>query len=457
MLLSKQGNSEEAVSQLEAAEREFEKLIAEDSEKPEFVAGMAMTKTNIANVLISSGNNGAAITLAQEAMELYRTLVDRFPDRPPYLESLATTRLNLAAAYRTSGRDRDELSMYTAALGDYDLLLTSRPDVPLYRERVAATERELAMYLNALGDNQAALEAITKSIEITDALLNSQVPLARYHEEWAAEQATLGRILSDLGHEDEAILHIGDAVERLDLLIESDPDFATGYESQRAACWSVLGTIYQKSSDYDAALATLNQAAASFGLLADANPGNTSYSNGLAWTYSYLADLGWQMEDQAAASGYFEQAVQLRMTLKDQPEFLNNLARLIVSCRDPMLVSGDVAIEAARQATVVAPENARFLSTLGSAYAQFGRYDESIEALGSVEKLGPRGGSTHEFWLAFALAKRNAEGDLDEARNRFQQAVTRMELNAPGRTQLVRLRTLVEPMLANPGTSANSD
>jgi len=132
----------------------------------------------------------------------------------------------------------------------------------------------------------------------------------------------------------------------------------------------------------------------------------------------------------------------------NEPEHLNNLARLIVACRDPDLAAGDRAIEAARKATALAPENARFATTLGSAFAQFGKYDEAIAKLRAVDKLSPHGGTTHEFWLALALAKRNAEGDMNEARNRFEQAVTRMELNAPRRSELIQLRALIEPLLA---------
>ncbi|MCA9143959.1 MAG: protein kinase [Planctomycetaceae bacterium] len=449
MLSSKRGMSDEALTQLEAASQVFGRL-AGDGENPAFAAGLAMTKANIANVLISMGRNAAAIEHAQEAMQRYATLADQAPNYPPYLESLATTRLNLAAAYRTSGRDREELAMYEAALGDYDLLVSSRSDVPLYRERRASTERELAMYLHAVGDNHTAQTAIMSAIETTEALLNTQIPLAGYHEQWAIEQATLGRILSDLGHEEEAALHLGAATERLEALIENDPDFSTSYKSQRAACWTALGTLYQKMGDDEAALAMLKQAEAAFKDLATASPENAAYSNGLAWTYSYLADLMWQSEDSEAAVDYYNKALQLRLKLTDEPEHQNNLARLIVSCRNLDLATGDRAIKAARAAVAIAPENARYVSTLGSAYAKFGQYDQAIETLRSVDKLGPRGGTTHEFWLAFALAKRNQEGDRNEARNRFRQAITRMEFHAPGRNELSQLRTLIEPMLAEP-------
>jgi serine/threonine-protein kinase len=447
MLLNKRGDFDEALTELTAAALVFQRLV-EGDENPAFIAGLAMAKANIANVLIRSGRNGDAIESANEAMRLYSALADKFPDHPPYLESLATTRLNLAAAYQTSGHDREELTMYEAALSDYDLLVSSRSDVPLYRDRQAGTQRELAMYLHSSGDNHRAHDAITIAIETTEALLNTQIPLAGYHEQWALEQATLGRILSDLGQEEDAALHLNAAIERLDALIESDPDYSATYKTQRAACWSALGTLFQKIGDDAAAFAALEQAATAFEQLSNADPNNVGYRNGLAWTYSYLADLLWQTEKPDSARDYYDKALQLRLKLVDEPEHINNLARLIVACRDPQLAAGDRAIEAAKKATALAPENARFATTLGSAFAQFGKYDEAIATLRAVDKLSPRGGTTHEFWLAFALANRNAEGDMNEARNRFEQAVTRMELNAPRRSELIQLRALIEPLLA---------
>ncbi|MBC8352094.1 MAG: protein kinase [Planctomycetes bacterium] len=449
MLLSKHGATEEALTELETAASVFEEL-AEGGTDPGFVAGLAMTEANIANVLISVGRNRDAISHAEEAIALYGTLATNFPDHPPYLESLATTRLNLAAAYRTSGLDREELSTYEAALGDYDLLVSSRSDVPVYRERQASTEREIATYLHTLGDNRTAHEAIGMAINTTEALLSTQIPLAGYHEQWALEQATLGRILSDLGQDEEAALHLGAAIGRYDALIESDPDFSSSYRTQRAACRSALGNLYRKTNDHEPALVTLKQAIGEFEKLSDEDPGNAIYQNGLAWNYSYIADLHWQLEMPEAARDSYQKAVQIRLKLVDEPEHLNSLARLIVGCGDPELATAERAIEAAKQATTLAPENTRFATTLGSAYAQFGQYDDAIDTLRSVDQLNPRGGTTHEFWLAFALAKRGGEGDQNEARNRFKQAVTRMELHAPGRSALLRLRTEIEPLVADP-------
>ena len=450
MLLNKRGNTDEALAQLEAAAVVFQRLAA-GKDNPTFLSGLAMTKANIANVLIGAGRHGEAIAHAREAVRLYSVLADKFPDHPPYLESLATTRLNLAAANRMSGHDREELAMYEEALGDYDLLVSSRADVPLYRERQASTQRELAMYLHSSGDNHRALDAITMAIETTEALLNAQIPLAGYHEQWALEQATLGRIEGDLGREEDAALHLNAAIERFEALIDSVPDYSASYQTQRAACQSALGTIYQKSGNEQAAVAVLEQAANAFEQLSTADPTNAAYRNGLAWTYSHLADLLWRMEKPESARDYYGKALQLRLQLVDEPEHFNSLARLIVACRDPDLATGDRAIEAAKQAVEFAPDNARYVTTLGSAYAQFGKYDEAIETLRAVDKLGPRGGTTHEFWLAFALAQRHAEGDMNEAQNRFEQAVTRMELNAPARNELIQLHALVESLLAEPG------
>lgn len=451
MLRSKQGNREQALTELEAAAKTFTRL-AEDSQNPAFVAGLAMTQANIANVLVSQGRNADATAHAKDAATLYQTLADKHPNHPPYLESLAATRLNLATAYRTSGLDREEMAMYLAALADYDLLISARPDVPLYRERQASTQRELAMFLHSLGNNREAHNLITEAISTTESLLNTQIPLAGYHEQWALEQATLGRILGDLDLNEEAALRLNDAIERYDALIEGDPDYSVGYQAQRAGCLSALGTLFYKTSEFDAAQATLTQAADAIQELLANDSESATYKNMLAWVHKYLADLAWDTERAGDARTHYQQAVNLRAGLVSEPDHLNSLARLIVSCRDADLADEERAIEAAKQATQLAPNNARFFTTLGSAYAKSARFDDAIRTLETVDTLAPQGGSTHELWLVFALTKRNDETDMAAAANRFEQSVTRMDLNAPGRHELQQLRAKVAPLLTVPET-----
>ena len=80
--------------------------------------------------------------------------------------------------------------------------------------------------------------------------------------------------------------------------------------------------------------------------LFDEQKDNAVYRNGLAWAYSHLADLPWQMERAEPARDYYQKALKLRRELVGEPEHLNSLARLIVACRDPKLATEDHAIEA---------------------------------------------------------------------------------------------------------------
>ncbi len=442
LLLSRRNAGEESLRVLSEAVAQFRDL-AQRHDDPRFRAGLAMARLNVGNVLIKLGRNSEAIEPIDEAVTIYTELAEMHPDHPPYLEELATTRLNLAAAQRTRGLDQQERRSYELAVQDFELLIDSRPDVPLYRERLALAAIDLAAVRYAVGDNREAQAWVERGIAETEALLKTQPPLAGYHEQWALGQATLGRVLSDLGQDEMGVLHLQSALEKYEALIAEDPEFAAPYQMQLAACRSALGVLYGKMDEPDIARTTLLAAADAFTSLLDTDPTHAAYLNGLAWTYAYLADSYSEADEKQKARDYFERAIDLREELPAEPEYLHAFARLLVQGQDSTLTDGARAVELALQATRQAPSNPRYAATLGSAYFRAGELDQAIETLRAVDQLEPRGGTTHDFWLALALRARNQTGDADAARNRYEQAKSRMLLDAPGRLELVRLNFAV--------------
>ena len=115
-----------------------------------------------------------------------------------------------------------------------------------------------------------------------------------------------------------------------------------------------------------------------------------------------------------------------------------------MNCRDPELANPPRAIKLALNALKSAKQNPRYLSALGAAYYQDGQLAKAIENLDSAADMSPRGGSTHDFWLALVSLK---QGDKGKAAGYLKTGRERMELNAPGRLDLKWLHGQVEAAL----------
>jgi tetratricopeptide (TPR) repeat protein len=134
-------------------------------------------------------------------------------------------------------------------------------------------------------------------------------------------------------------------------------------------------------------------------------------------------------------------------------ETLNNLAWLLVTCRDPKLRDPAKAVKLAQKTVDKNSKEGNHWNTLGVAHYRAGEWKAATQALEkSKELLGEKELSFNAIFLAMAHWRL---GNKDEARKWYEQAVQWMEKNKPQDEELVRFRAEAEELLgiAKPGTA----
>jgi tetratricopeptide (TPR) repeat protein len=133
----------------------------------------------------------------------------------------------------------------------------------------------------------------------------------------------------------------------------------------------------------------------------------------------------------------------------------DSLARLLATCPDPRLREPARAVELARKATELAPQEAPYWNTLGAAQYRAGHWKAAIEALTRALELRKGGDAGDGFFLALAHARL---GNAEEARRWYDRAARWGEENrqalskdAPKQEELRRLHAEATELLGPSG------
>jgi WD40 repeat protein/tetratricopeptide (TPR) repeat protein len=163
---------------------------------------------------------------------------------------------------------------------------------------------------------------------------------------------------------------------------------------------------------------------------------NLSFRRGLA-----LRSQGKLPEAIAA----FREAIRLN---PDAAAAHNNLAWFLAASPDPKLCDPAQAVEAARKAVELAPQNSGHRNTLGVAYYRAGDWKASLAALEKSMELGIGGNPFDWFFLAMAHWKL---GHKDEARAWYDKAAAWDAKNLPQdqNEELLRFRAEAAALLGS--------
>lgn len=141
------------------------------------------------------------------------------------------------------------------------------------------------------------------------------------------------------------------------------------------------------------------------------------------------------------AAKEYEAAIQLN---PDDPSLLNNLAWMLATTLDSDLQDPERAVELARKATELSPDHPPPWNTLGVAQYRVGKFDASITTLRKSMEFTHGGNAWDWFFLSMAHARL---GDLEQAKQRYDQAVTWMEKHDPDNEELMSFRAEAEQLM----------
>jgi Flp pilus assembly protein TadD len=138
----------------------------------------------------------------------------------------------------------------------------------------------------------------------------------------------------------------------------------------------------------------------------------------------------------------YQQALEL---VPNSTSVLNALAWVLATCPDPRDRDSRRAVELAKRAIELVPNNGRLWSTLGVSCYQSGDWKAAIAALEkSVELLKEQDFGLNAFFLARAHWQL---GDKDQARTWYDRAVRLMDRNSALDEELVRFRDEARDLL----------
>jgi tetratricopeptide (TPR) repeat protein len=147
------------------------------------------------------------------------------------------------------------------------------------------------------------------------------------------------------------------------------------------------------------------------------------------------------MDEFSQAHAEYETAIQKQP--KKGPAY-NNLAWQLATCPDKALWDADRAVELAKEALRLTPEESTCLNTLGVAYYRAGDWHKARETLNRSKDLRSGGDSFDWFFLAMAHWQL---GEKDEARTWYDKAVEWMDENKPDDEELIRFRAEAAELL----------
>jgi tetratricopeptide (TPR) repeat protein len=195
----------------------------------------------------------------------------------------------------------------------------------------------------------------------------------------------------------------------------------------RADVWNRRGAAYFRLNQKDKALADFSKAV-------ELAPTTFLYLNNRANAYDLL--------------GRFQEAMADREKILEHnandPIALNDLAWFLATSPEPALRQTARAVELARKAVALAPNEGTIANTLGAALYRAGSWKEAIATLEKSLLLRNGGDSFDYFFLAMA---HHQLGNHAEARRWYDRAVQWMDQNAPKDDELLRFRAEAAELL----------
>jgi serine/threonine protein kinase/WD40 repeat protein/Tfp pilus assembly protein PilF len=141
------------------------------------------------------------------------------------------------------------------------------------------------------------------------------------------------------------------------------------------------------------------------------------------------------------ASACYQKAIELQ---PDGAKGSNEMAWLLATCPEPKIRNASRAVELAKAAVDLAPQQGEYWNTLGVAHYRAGDWPAAVTALNKSGEIRAVSDSFDMFFLAMAHWQ---QGSHDEARKLYDQAVAWMNQNQPENKELLRFRAEAEALL----------
>jgi tetratricopeptide (TPR) repeat protein len=480
----------EATGQLPEAEKAYrqavavwEKLLAEFPAERDYLLQGIKTREALVKLLRETNR-------AQEAEEVYRQVIVRFeklaadtPDQKHYREQVAYANWHLAGLLVTLKKLEEAEKTYRQAVAVWEKLANDLPADDWPRHELAYSHHLLGDLLKNTYRPQEAEQAYGRALALQEQLLAGTPTSANCRGRLAEYYVYRGQAYSTSSRWDKALADYTKAIEldpkvaqawrnrgcayaRQGQTDKAIADFSKAMEltPDKVIAWRNQAYDHRTLGQFDEAVIAYSKALelnkSDWGIFDDRgvtylqlNQPEKALSDftkslalhaGAFWVWHHRALSYCALDRWQEALADFEKVLDLA---PNNAAARNDLAMLLAKCPDAKLRDPGRAIELARKAVQLAPEDDACWQTLGWALYGNGAWKESIESFRKSIELhkNPMGADSGQ-WFGLAVAHWQL-GHKEEARKWYDQAVAWMDKNQPKNEELRRFRTEAAELL----------
>lgn len=408
--------------------------------------GSATARDLLGQIYRDSGNHAQAMDYFDESAEALQQLVADQPDHPDFLNALASVYVSKAASFRTRGLDAAMFESLSRAVDFYRALRNSLPGLPRYALNLAIAQTALGLAQHESAMNVEADQTLAEAFKSLNDLVRTYGQSSRILEALASCQDARGQVFLDLNEDPGDALRIAQDILLLLSQSATSNDEVIRLFEQLAISQSHLAQAYQRQDQMDLSKQKFDEAIERLESLIEIQGTVPRLVNALAHAH-YRDGLMLFGQDDLDAESHFRIARDHWIGIDEErtASYADSLAWLLATCpidsiRDPI-----GARRYAEQAVKLAPDNARYLTTLALAATLEGKADEADNLLQRCKALRGNWVDRDLFVLAFA---EHLSGNADQAKQTFDNAESwRME-HQPFEPEIIRLREIVHTELA---------
>jgi serine/threonine-protein kinase len=308
------GRSSSAVSAIEKARADTERLAKEHPDVPEYQQLKLHSLFNLGRLYKDAGRIEDAEKAYKETLAAATVLAMTWPDVPDYQAFRGHSLGSLGILYSSTNRYKQAEKAYEQALDIRQGLADKYPDEPEYPFRLSLAYANLGTLYLETGPSKQSEAAFRKAKELQQQLVNAYPREADYHAELSNTYYNLGLLYANIDRLKEAEESYLTALAMREQLVKAYPRDGE-YQADLASSHNNLGTLYRETKRVDQALGALKKVVNIRQELVNTFPTIAKYQAELATGFHNLAFLFEDLKKPKDAESNYKKALAIQKSL----------------------------------------------------------------------------------------------------------------------------------------------